>query len=400
MGWGDVNKGALGQNSSGRILKIESGQTKTIRLLDEEPETTYVHKIEQEVNGEKVFRTIPATESLDDNIIQNGSRRWPAQPQHGMRCVEVIDGEAVGEIQVLVGGKQIYGDTGLKKLYDRYGTKDPRGLCAYDIDITRVGKERDTTYSVSMAPTHADLDLDALLAEIEQDPALSWDAIFPRVTSADQQRLLDQAGFDLSYDPAEDIAAEMTLDDAMETAISAGKYKDRLMSEIVVVDAGYISWMADNFTSDDRVAAAARVVTRNIDQIAAPTKRAALPPRSGKGAAPEPTGDTQAARPARAGSKTAPVARKATPAPEEASGPDRQALISQINDRMASDEKFEDAMEIATIVKKHGGGKTRLRDLSADQLGSLLEDLSDQTPDDPPAPARRGPAKAAAGRRR
>jgi hypothetical protein len=351
MGWNDVNKGALGQ-SSGRFLSLTDGETKTIRLLDEEPESAYVHKISQIVNGQEVFRSIPATVDLDDNFIQNNSNRWPATPTHGMRCIEIQDGEAVGDIMVLTGGRQIYGD--LKLLFDRYGD-----LRQFDIDIHREGEGRDTKYSVTLAPKHAEINLEELIEEIEQDPALQWDAVFPKINGEQQQRMLSDANLDIGYDPAEDLAAEMAIEEALSTRMSTGKYEGKQMRELMVVDIGYLNWVADKFTSDDSVAAAARVVVRNMEQIQAPKTKTSTP-------------------------KAAPEGDPAV----------RNSLINEINEILASDTKYEDAMTVADTVRKYGNDKTRIRDFTIEELTALRDGI--KTPEATTAT----PPAAGAGRRR
>jgi hypothetical protein len=358
MGWNDVNKGALGQ-SSGRFLSLTDGETKTIRLLDEEPESAYVHKISQIVNGQEVFRSIPATVDLDDNFIQNNSNRWPATPTHGMRCIEIQDGEAVGDIMVLTGGRQIYGD--LKLLFDRYGD-----LRQFDIDIHREGEGRDTKYSVTLAPKHAEINLEELIEEIEQDPALQWDAVFPKINGEQQQRMLSDANLDIGYDPAEDLAAEMAIEEALSTRMSTGKYEGKQMRELMVVDIGYLNWVADKFTSDDSVAAAARVVVRNMEQIAQPKAKAGL--GTGK-AAPA----SAAAKPAgkRSGSKAS--TPKAAPDGDPAV---RNSLVNEINEILAGDTQYEDAMVVAATLRKYGNEKTRIRDFTVEELTALRDGIN------------------------
>jgi len=379
MSWDDVDKKRGGGSSS--FLKLEAGEAVQFRVLDESPHTAYVHKITQQVekdddSGEtqEVFRTIPATPDLDDDYIEQNSTRWPAEPVFALR-VYAYGKDDEGEVKVLQGGRQIFKQ--LKDLYESNGD-----LREFDCKLKREGKGRDTKYTVTAVVRSKDIDVEEIIESF--DDSLDFDVLFPSVTAEDQKRMLKEAKLDIAYDPAREIAENMDLDDALDVRVTFGKYKGKTIGELVAIDAGYVEWMADNVSSDDTIRAAAMIAAERLDEIDAPKPKKALPkPKDDKksksakkSAKPASSDDDEQEddKPARtAASKKADAKKK--PASQAKSSLERDALMEKVNDVFENNEKYEDAMEIVKVIKKHGNGKTRIKDLNEEQLRSLLDDI-------------------------
>lgn len=352
MSWNDLDQ-KQGSGGSGRFVSFKDVESVRIRVLDEEPHTTYVHKMKQMVAGEEVFRTIPATPSLDDDYIQReNGKRFPAVAQFNMRVFEYKRDEKDakkflddGEIKILQGGVSIFKQ--LRTLYQNEGS-----LSAFDILITKQGSGRETEYTVSACPTSKSVDVSVLQGEVSGDEALQWENIFPAITAEDQKRMLAEANMDINYDPALAIAAEMTEEDAQKQVFPFGKYKGKTVGEIAIIDTGYMEWAADNVTSNDAVAAACRVLSGSL------LSRATEAPKI----------EAPKAEPKKAEPKKAP----AKAAPPKADNADLIAKVTKAFDS----EKWDDTMLVLETIKKHGGGKTRLKDLTAPQLEALYAEVS------------------------
>lgn len=356
MSWNDIDK-KQGSAGSGRFVSFKDVESVRIRVLDEEPHTTYVHKMKQVIDGEEVFRTIPATPSLDDDHIQReNGKRFPATAQFNMRVFEYARDEKdakkfldEGEIKVLQGGVSIFKQ--LRTLYQNEGS-----LSAFDVLITKQGSGRDTEYTVSACPTSKTIDIDELRGSVDTDEALHWENIFPAITAEDQKKMLVDAKMDVNYDPAAALAAEMTEEDAKRQVFPFGKYKDKTVGEIAIIDTGYMEWAADNVTSNDAVAAACRVLSGALLNKAT--------------SAPQIEAPKAAPKPAAKKAEPKPAAKKA-----EVKAVDNSDLIKQVTKAFDS-EKWDDTMLVLETIKKHGGGKTRLKDLTTAQLEALNAEVS------------------------
>lgn len=461
-GWDDVGKGPIGQGGGGRFLQIPEGGSVIFRFLETEPLTVWGHKVSQVVDDEEVYQFIPGVARweggelilmLDDDYVQENSRRWPLQPVHHLRGIQIDKGEPVGDIVICPGGKQIYEP--IKEVHEKYGD-----ITRFDFIIKKSGKGRQTKYTVTLAPEHAKLsknDMVALIEEMEADPAIKYENVFQIPGSAkEQQRMFEAAGFDIEYDPAAALAEVMDLDEAYQVRMptTGGKFPGKSMRELMVIDMGYLQWVALNYTSDDRVAAAARVVVENAESTPKVGKGGA------KGAIKGSTEDTrsagQKARDAKRAARAAPVEedendeeepaprrrgraapveddeedepapprrrrRDPEPEPEDdddedegeddddsdedepeeeqaprrrrgaeaAPAPKRGDLVVRINECLGAIPKYEDSAAVARVVKKYGGGKTRVRDLDMDQLASLAEALeAERSAEEKPAKRR------------
>lgn len=367
MSWNDLDKGPMGQESS-RFLSIPTDETITVRALDEEPFTVWQHRVSQMVGGQEQYRTIPATGSLDDNFVQKNTDRYPAQPNFNLRVIRIEDGEPIGDIQILSGGKQIFKP--MRDVAERHGS-----ITRFDFDIRKTGKGRDTSYSVMLAASHAELVgvWDDLQEEKEGDFALQWENVFYVPTEEQQQRLFEEAGFDVSYDPAEKLVQEMSVEEALVVRMPSkgGKYPSKTMRELVTIDLGYLQWVANKYQSDDTVTAAARLVTRNLSDIGKiggakpaqsleekPIKR----PRKVVG-----NGSSSAS------TKVVETPTKVVETPTE----DRGAIVKEINNLMIDQPEYEDTSAIVKLIKEHSGGKTRIRDMDMGQLVSMRDALLD-----------------------
>lgn len=344
MAWEDLDQ-KQGGAGTGRFVSFKEGGSRRFRVLDAEPHTTMVHKISQIVNGEDVFRTVPATANLDDDYIQRmNGKRYPANPVFNLRVFEYAkennkDVPDKGEIKILQGGPQIF--KALRGLWEDHGH-----LNQFDVIIKKEGEKRDTEYTVTAAPKSFDVDVDDLTSQMEQDETLAWENVFKPITAADQQKILAEAKLDINYDPAATIAETLTIDEASATVFPFGKYKGKKLGELAVIDAGYLEWAAENVTSNDAVAAGCRVLVGAGGKIAAKeTPKAALP--------------------------SAKKAEKAKPATKGISE-ERRAELKE-----AVETAFEDyeATDIVAKIKEHGGGKARLKDLTGEQLQALHNDI-------------------------
>lgn len=435
MGWNDVDR----KTGGGRYLSLEDGETKRVRILDEEPHTILLHKISQNVDGEEVFITVPATLKADDDFVNAATNRYPPVPQHNLRVLVYDEDGDPDQIMVLSGGVQIFRP--LKAFYQRYG--DVR---EFDIEITRDGEKRDTKYSVTMCPKSHEIDLDEWSEKLSEDESLAWDTLFPPITAEEQEKMIDEAGIDITYDPVLEIMEDMDIDEALGTRLTFGKYgpdkfppKGKTIGEVLAIDSGWLEWAAENVTSDDTVAAAARMAVQHMGEIEAGTKKgrkalpkgkkveeAQTPPRSSKSAGkgkkaapvadPEPEDENDASDELEALMDEWPLKKdpgdylrdfpKGPQAklakqivalrgedddePDEEEAPkskarakgkkgevDRDALIKDINKAFDASDRFSEAMEIVDVIKKHGNGKTKIKDLTVPEMQALLEEISE-----------------------
>jgi hypothetical protein len=191
--------------------------------------------------------------------------------------------------------------------------------------------------------------VDEARAKLEADEALAdWSAIFPEVTGEEQKKMITEAGFNIEHDPAAALAASMSYDDAKEVTLTFGKYKGKKVGEIVIIDSSWLGWAAENVTSNDTIAAACRVAVENMKQVS-----------SGQSVAPA----------------KLPAAKAEKPAAEKSSA-NREKLLEAVNDIFEQDPRFEDIEAMVSLVKKHSGGKTRVKDLTGPQLESLHAELT------------------------
>lgn len=348
MSWNDVGKEQ--KRGAGRFVQFEDGQAVTMRILDSEPFTIKVHKVSQVVRkgdkSEEVFRTIQATANPDDNYILKNTNRYPEQQQYNLRVWEYkkdASGKATpdGELKILQGGNAIF--KSLKTLYEQFGNVNE-----FDIIITRTGKGRETEYTVSASPFAQKVNLDDLRAKLAADETLRWDNVFAPITGEEQAKILKDAGMDVNYDPAGKLMKEFNVEQAHATKFTFGKYgkkgEEKTVGEVMVIDAGYVEWAAQNVTTNDALAAACRV---------------AVAAAAGQLASEEPRKQV-----------SAPVA---TPTPS-AQGGKKDELARRVATAFDRPE-WEDMTKVIEAVKKHGGGKTKVKDLTIPQLESLLAEL-------------------------
>lgn len=376
MSWEDVDKPS-GGSGLGRFVAFEDGKAVRMRLLDEEPHTTRVHKISQIVTrggkSEEVYRAIPATVNPDDNyILKHNPKRYPENTQFSMRAFVYNQDENnrdtdEGEIKILQGGPAIFKQ--LRTIYQNEGS-----LTQFDVVITRRGEKRDTEYTVSAAARSRNIDVKKIIGQMESDPDLQWDRIFLPTTGEMQKKILDEAGMDVNYDPAAVLALEMSPERAATAMFTFGKYKGKTVGEVKVIDSGYLSWAAENVTSNDELAAACRISSGLINQLAEASEPRAIADSESRMEKPAP----KAEKPAPKAEKPKPDKKSNLEKAEELMADtniDRDAVKAEIQDWFESDPTYEDVQEVVTIIKKHGDGKTRLKDLSAQQMVSLLNEL-------------------------
>lgn len=440
-GWGEVDKPR--QDADSRFLTIEDGDTIVFRCLDEVPATVHVHYVSQEVNGENVFRSIPATDDPDDDYIDQMSNRYPAKPRHVMRVLVYDDEGEPDGVKALIGGVTIFRP--MKKMAQQYGD-----IREFDIVLSRDGEGLDTEYTVTSAPKSHDIDVEEWIAEMEDDADWNLDSLFPSVTAEEQKRIIDEAGIDITYDPVQELVESMEPEEAANVRFGFGKYgpdhypKGMKVGEVMEIDSGYVIWAADKVTSNDLVAAACRVVVDNFDALDTgpdpdqkklkkgkkkkakeTSSKKKTKKKAKKAPEPEPEEETDDDAPTREdwtsklsiedylarwypkgnkvdlalaileaeGNPYQPDDEEAEEEPEEddedveeehdeeeehedSDDLDDDDLLGAVVDIFTSDPRFENPTDIVKVVKKHGDGVSKIRDLDSDQLRSLYEDIT------------------------
>lgn len=394
--WQDVDK----PRRTGSFFQIEDGETKRIRVLDEAPWIIYTHRIRQNIDGQEVFLTVPETAKPDEDYISGVTNRYPAQPVYHIRIVEYDeDGEPIG-VKILSGGVKIFRP--MKGFVERHGD-----IREFDLEISLIGAKRETDYSVTIAPRSFQIDVAEWLERADRE--MDMDALLAPPSPEEQREMVEKAKIDLTYDPAEALMTEMTLDEAMNKRFPFGKKygpeayppNGKKIGEIAAIDAGFVQWAADNVTSDDSVAAACRLVMAHLAELDAgkPVRGALAGSKAGTATN---TGTVPAAAKGTQG-KAAPVAAewplKMTPAeylekfpngpkaelartlvavvgaPQPA-GRSQTALVAEVMDAFnAAQERYPEPTDIVNVIKKHGDGKTRVKDLTVAQLQALLTEI-------------------------
>lgn len=427
-GWDEVGKQRKGDS---RFIILGDGDTVRLRLLDEVPYTFFQHRISQpdfENEGEEIFITVPATDKADEDYIDARTNRYPAEPRHAIRAAVLDDDGEVEAIKVLVGGVQIFRP--LKRFYQKHGS-----VTGYDVEVHRDGEGLRTSYEVDPAVDSFEVDVEDLAAQVEEDESLEFEKLFPTATPEEQEKMIEEAGIDLDWDPVAEIIEDMTVDEALETHVDFGQYgkehyppKGKTVREILAIDAGWIEWAAREVTSDNYVAAACRMAVNNMEAIERPKgkkgKQKKIKGKTSKKQQEEPEPEPEDQEPedlptrddwdfkstveaylARwyenngkkvplalqilegEGKEWDPVAGEAveigsaSEPSEDEDEPEgdmsRDELLRAITDVFAEDEEtWGDAMEVVKVIKKHGDGKTRIKDLKVEQLESLYDDIN------------------------
>ena len=266
MGWDQIDKPREGGDS--RFVACADGESVTLRIIDMVPGSFRVHQISTKNDqGEEIFRSIQETPKPDDDYIDQNTNRFPAIDRHAIRCVVYDEDDEPEALKVLVGGVQIFKQ--LRSLFEKFGD-----ITEFDIVLSREGKARDTTWSVSAAPQSNDIDIEEWVETMEGDDQWNFDNLFPPITPEQQQKIIEEAGIDITYDPVLELLEEMTLEEASKTRLSFGKYgpekmggKGKTVGQIWKIDQGWIIWAANNVTSNDQVAAACRFMVDNTDAV-------------------------------------------------------------------------------------------------------------------------------------
>lgn len=358
MSWSDLDKELNGSKLSGRFVKFDSKLSTRIRILDNDPHTTFVHKVKGQPTAQEpegIFRSIAATPSLDDDYIQQvNGKRFPAVAQYSMRVYEYKRDDkgkftADGELKILQGGPAIFKQ--LRTIMEENGGEG--SLKNFDVIISKSGEKRDTEYLVSASPLAMDVDVDALLTKLGQDSDLLWENVFPIMTAEGQKKILAEAKIDITYDPVAELEAKISYEQAILNTIPFGKYKGKTISEVLVMDASWVEWAGENVTSNDSVAAACRVAFRHVNTVASgDAPQSQLPPAA-----------TSAPAKSAAAPKAAPA--KAAKPPVDA---ERAGLVNSVSSKL---ENLDAVQIVAKIKEASATGQTKLKDLSVDELKNL-----------------------------
>jgi len=364
-GWGEVHQASREQGAGGGVfLSIGDGETVRLRSLDEEPRSYRIHHVSREVNGENVYVPVPATDAADESYVLEKSRLYPPDKRFALRCLVIDENDEVDGVTVLTGGVQIFKP--LSGFAERH--KDIR---LFDIEVTREGEGLRTKWSVNVSPTSVDLNLQDIeeMAEQMLGPELAWDVLFPPTNYDEQRDILARAGIDISVDPAEELAEDMDLEDARAIKFDFGKYSQgraKTVGEVENLDPRYIDFVVRECTTQGyEIRAACQVVLDHIrgKQI-----------RSKASTAKSSTAKSR-------GRRSRPAIEKPAEEPEvepKASKSDRADLQAKIEAAFEEDiDNFPDPADIVAAIKKHGNGKTKLRELTVKQLESLAAEITD-----------------------
>lgn len=339
MSWDDVGK----KRGSGddTYLRIPEDGKVIVRILDEEPITIRQHKLGQEIDGERVFRTLTCGGD-DCYVCQQAKNRFPPTDQWAANALIINDGTgkqpAESPVRVLIGGPQIWGQ--VKTLFETYG--DVR---EFDVLITRTGKERDTKYTVSASPRSTKVNVRSVLKERAEEMH-DLDALFPPIGQTEQKRIIEEASLDINYDPVAERMRTMTLEQAYKVKIPFGKKKDSTIRDVFVSDPGYLRWMATNVTSNVDVGAAARLVSEA---------------QMTKGRDP-------------AKGETKPEGKKPTPA--KAAAPAPKTLVDKVRAHLSDEEPYaSDVNAVAKLITRFGKGKKRIGEFAEADLKAMAKYL-------------------------
>lgn len=339
-GWAGVGKSRGGGGGDDTYLRLEDGGKAVFRMLDEEPVTIRQHKLGQEKDGENLFLSLTCG---GDNcyICDRAQKRFPPGDTWAANVL-VLSGLAdqkEHEVRVLVGGPMIWKQ--MAELYEEYGD-----IREFDILITRDGKDRDTTYNVTASPKSQKINV---ANEVRNRDLHDIEALFAVKTPDEQKAALEEAGFDIDYDPVFERMQTMTLEEAMKVEITFGKKKGKTIREVFIEDPSYLRWMAQNVTSSVDVGAAARLAVEG----------GMKKEKAGQKAAP--------------GSKIQTTGSKKK-VEEEPAKPATNTLVDRLRAYFNDTEPYSsDPSQVAELIKKYGKGKRRLHDLADADLKALAK---------------------------
>lgn len=261
MAWGDVGKKKGGSNKT--FVRIPEDGTVILRMLDEEPVTIRQHKLSQVKGGEEHFMTLNCA-GEDCFVCERAGNRYPPVDQWVANVMVFSGMEDQKEqcVRILIGGPQIW--NAMKNLFETYG--DVR---SFDVSIKKQGKGRDTEYITTASPKSRTFNVAKFLKD-EADQLLDIEEAFEVFGPQDQERMIRENGIDIDYDAVFERMRTMGLDEAMKTKVTFGKKSGKTIREIYIEDPRYLSWMAQNVTSNTDIAAAARLVVEHGTKKDAP----------------------------------------------------------------------------------------------------------------------------------
>lgn len=344
MAWDKVGKKSSGGSTD--FLRLKADDRAVFRMLDEEPTTIRQHKLSQSIDGEEKFVTIQCAGD-ECFICERAKTRFPPQDvwAANVLVLEGLEDQKEPVVRVLTGGTQIWSQ--MKALYDEAEGE----ISSFDIVLKRQGKgKEDTQYIVTAAPKSRAMNMANVMRDIADDMK-SIEALFPVLNAEEQEAAVKAAGVDIDYDPVAELMQVMSLEEAWDIEVPFGKYKGRTIKNLFISDPRYLTWMAQNVTSNVKVGAAARLVVESGMK----KKTAAT-----KASAPQAT--------------PAPAGKKAAGKKEAAAKP--QTQLQKITDHLANVEPYaSDVNAVAGIIKEFGGGQRRLANFSEEAMQKLAKKL-------------------------
>lgn len=165
-----------------------------------------------------------------------------------------------------------------------------------------------------------------------------------------------------------------SLEDALQTEISFGKFKDLNLEEIMQEDESYVEWLAGNARDED-VREAAQIVLKAAEDEAEAKAAKRKDKKAGK------SGKT--AKPSKKPSKPSKREKEEEPDDDDDDAkPTKEDLIDEV-ERIFGESDEYDTVTIKELIKsistskKFPNGKRKLEDLSEKELSSLITVISE-----------------------
>lgn len=167
-----------------------------------------------------------------------------------------------------------------------------------------------------------------------------------------------------------------SLNEALETEITFGKFKNLTLDEIYEEDPSYIEWLVDNARDDD-VRESSAIVLKYYEDQEASKKKSAKTKSSKRTTTRKKSSKTTTSRSTK--SKTSSRSKSNDEDEEEEVDDERQALIENIEEIFEEDD-YDDVtrkqlIQSVSTNKKNPKGKTKLSSLTDKELSALLEVL-------------------------
>lgn len=355
MAWGNITGEEKMGTSGGNEIILESDKPKKVVLMltdGEEPYSFFQHTFEVEKfeggQATKMFRTVncPKTKNNPHAFCPLcDGQQAPRRIRHASRAFDI---DSATE-RYLAGGEQVW---------KPIATAVKMGIVPGSVvwGIMKTGKDRnDTTYSATnLGPITVPIPAISL-----QDPSLEYK---PH-TIDEMKAMVESLGLDwntVTNPPA--LSFQTSLQEALDHVVPNTKCKGMKMSEIWETNKGMIEF----FSNSNRVTpekAAAQIILVNLGGANIP----GVPNFANCGTATPPVQSTPQA-------PSTPQTPTQTPPAQAVSG-DRQAKINEINNILATNNKFVKGgyNAIVEVMKEASNGKTAITDFNDAEIDKMLE---------------------------